>query len=164
MHNTKYLLATYATAEDKYICSKLPEDLKGKLFRPELVCYILYQHHHCGVTQPLLLEQLREYDIDISKGALNKILIEGKQDFHNEKDRILAVGLELSSYIKLDDTGAWHEGKNGYCTHIGNESFFWIESTASKRRINFFRLMRVGHSDFTINMDAICYMQSNKLP
>jgi hypothetical protein len=24
--------------------------------------------------------------------------------------------------------------------------------------------MRAGHSDFTINMDAVCYMQSNKLP
>jgi hypothetical protein len=24
--------------------------------------------------------------------------------------------------------------------------------------------MRAGHSDFTINMDAVCYMESNKLP
>ena len=164
VHNTKYLLATYETADGKYICSKLPEHLNGKHFNPELVSYILYQYHHCGVTQPLLLEQLREFEIDISKGQLSNILIEGKEAFHNEKDRILAVGLEVSSYINVDDTGARHKGKNGYCTHIGNESFSWFESTASKSRINFLKLMRAGNSDFVINMDSIIYMQSNKLP
>ena len=164
LHNTRYLLATYETVDGKYICSKLPEYLNGKHFSPELVRYILYQYHHCGVTQPLLLEQLREFGIDISKGALSNILIEGKQAFHNEKDRILAVGLEVSNYINVDDTGARHKGKNGYCTHIGNESFSWFESTQSKSRINFLKLLRAGYSDFVINMDAIFYMQENKLP
>ena len=164
LHNTKYLLATYETAEGDYICSKLPEHLNGKHFEPELICFILYQYHHCGVTQPLLLEQLREFGVDISKGTLSNILIEGKDDFHKEKDRILAVGLEVSNYINVDDTGARHNGKNGYCTHIGNETFSWFESTESKCRINFLKLMRAGHSDFAINMDAICYMQEHKLP
>jgi hypothetical protein len=164
LHNTKYLLETYVTADGKYICSKLPEHLNGKHFDPELICFILYQHHQCGVTQPLLLEQLLEFGVDISKGTLSNILIEGKEDFHNEKDRILAVGLEVSNYLNVDDTGARHNGENGYCTHIGNEYFSWFESTASKSRINFLKLMRAGHSDFAINMDAICYMQSNKLP
>jgi len=163
-HNTKYLLATYETADGNYLCSKLPEHLNGKHYDPELICFILYQYHHCGVTQPLLLEQLREFGVDISKGTLSNILIEGKQDFHKEKDRILAVGLEVSNYINVDDTGARHNGKNGYCTHIGNETFSWFESTESKSRINFLKLMRAGHSDFAINMDAICYMQEHKLP
>jgi hypothetical protein len=164
LHNTKYLLETYVTADGKYICSKLPEHLNGKHFDPELIYFILYQHHQCGVTQPLLLEQLLEFGVDISKGTLSNILIEDKEAFHNEKDRILAVGLEVSSYINVDDTGARHKGKNGYCTHIGNEYFSWFESTESKSRINFLKLMRAGQSDFAINMDAICYMQSNKLP
>jgi hypothetical protein len=163
-HNVCYRLKTYETPDGKYICAKLPEYLNGKHFDPELISYILYQHHHCGVTQPLLLEQLHEFGIDISKGTLNNILIEGKDDFHNEKDRILAQGLKVSSYINVDDTGARHKGKNGYCTHIGNESFSWFESTESKSRINFLKLLRAGHSDSVINMDAICYMQANKLP
>jgi hypothetical protein len=164
LHNTKYLLETYETADGKYICSTLPERLNGKHYDPELIGFILYQYHHCGVTQPLLLEQLREFGVDISAGQLSNILIEEKEHFHQEKDRILAVGLEVSSYINVDDTGARHKGKNGYCTHIGNESFSWFESTDSKSRINFLKLMRTGYSDFVINMDAICYMQSNKLP
>jgi hypothetical protein len=164
VHNIRYLLETYQTADGKYICSKLPEYLNGKHFSPELVSYILYQYHHCGVTQPLLLEELREFGIEISTGQLSNILIEDKEDFHKEKDRILAVGLEVSKYINVDDTGARHNGKNGYCTHIGNDSFSWFESTGSKSRINFLKLMRAGHSDFFINIDAVCYMQSHELP
>ena len=41
VHNTNYLLATYQTADGKYICSQLPEHLNGKHFSPELVSYIL---------------------------------------------------------------------------------------------------------------------------
>ena len=163
-HNIKYLLETYETPDGEYICGKLPENLNGKHFSPELISFILYQHHHCGVTQPLLIEQLHELDVDISKGTVNNVLIEDKGDFHKEKDGILATGLEVSGYINVDDTGARHKGKNGYCTHIGNEYFSWFESTGSKSRINFLKLMRAGRSDFLINMDAICYMQSNKLP
>ncbi len=163
-HNIRYRLKTYETPDGKYITAKLPAHLNGKHFDPELIRFILYQHHHCGVTQPLLLEQLYELDIDISKGQLNNILIENKDDFHQEKDEILATGLKVSSYINVDDTGARHKGKNGYCTHIGNESFSWFESTDSKSRINFLKLLRAGHSDYLINMDAIVYMQINKLP
>jgi hypothetical protein len=111
-----------------------------------------------------LLEQLREFDIDISSGKLNNIIIENKERFHREKDQILAVGLQVSSYINVDDTGARHKGQNGYCTHIGNESFSWFESTARKSRINFLKLLRAGHSDYILNMDAISYMQAEKLP
>lgn len=164
LHNTKYLLETFETVDGKYICSTLPERLNGKHYDPELLCFILYQYYHCCVTQPLLLEQLREFGVDISKGQLNNILIEEQNRFHQEKDRILSVGLEVSSYINVDDTGARHKGKNGYCTNIGNESFSWFESTESKSRINFLKLLRAGYSDFVINMDAIYYMQANKLP
>ncbi len=70
----------------------------------------------------------------------------------------------MSSYINVDDTGARHKGQNGYCTHIGNELFSWFQSTENKSRINFLKLLRAGHSDYCINMDAISYMQSNKMP
>jgi len=163
-HNIRYRLKVYKTPDGSYVVGQLPAYLNGGHYGPSLIRFNLYQYYHCHVTQPLLLEQLHELDIDISKGQLNNMLIENKERFHQEKDLILAVGLQVSSYINVDDTGARHKGKNGYCTHIGNEYFSWFGSTASKSRINFLKLMRAGQSDFTINMDAICYMQSNKLP
>ena len=163
-HNIRYRRKIYKTPNGEYVTGQLPPYLDGKHFSPDLIRFVLYQYYHCHVTQPLLLEQLHEIGTQISKGQLNNILIEGKQDFHREKDQILSAGLEVSAYVNVDDTGARHKGKNGYCTHIGNELFSWFESTESKSRINFLKLMRAGHSDFTINMDAVCYMQSNKLP
>jgi hypothetical protein len=162
--NTRFRLKVYQTPDGGWVSAKLPAHLNGKHFGPTLIRFILYQHYHCHVTQPILLEQLGEFGIDISAGQLSNLLIEEKGRFHQEKDRILSVGLQVSGYINVDDTGARHQGNNGYCTHIGNESFSWFESTDSKSRINFLKLLRAGYSDFAITMDAICYMQSNKLP
>ncbi len=75
--------------------------------------------------------------MDISSGQLNRILTEEKDIFHKEKNEILSIGLKVSDYINVDDTGARHNRKNGYCTHIGNKLFAWFESTDSKSRINF---------------------------
>ena len=163
-HNVKYLLECWETPEGGYVIADLPTGLGGKHFGIELVRFMLYQYYHCHVTQPLLLEQLREIGVDISAGQLNNILIENKDDFHQEKDDILAAGLEVSSYVNVDDTGARHQGKNGYCTHIGNEWFSWFESTDTKSRINFLRLLRAGRTDYVINSDAITYWESHKLP
>jgi hypothetical protein len=163
-HNIRYLLECWKTPDGSYVTAEPPAELGGKHFAPDLIRFILYQHHHCHVTQPLLLEQLREVGVDISAGQISNILIEGKKDFHQEKDAILAVGLHVSSYVNVDDTGARHQGKNGYCTHIGNELFSWFESTPTKSRINFLRLLRAGHADYVINHDAEAYWQAHKLP
>jgi len=132
-HNIRYRLECWETPDGRHITAGPPAETGGKHFSPELIRFILYQYHHCHVTQPLLLEQLRELGVDISSGQINNILIEGKDDFHEEKDAILRAGLVVSQYVSVDDTGARHQGKNGYCTHIGNELFSWFESTSSKR-------------------------------
>ena len=163
-YNTRYRLKVYETPDGDYIAGKLPENLNGKHFGPSLIRFVLYQYYHCHVTQPLLLEQLREIGIDISSGHLNNLLIESKEEFHREKDDILSAGLQVCSYINVDDTGARHKGKNGYCTYIGNEAFSWFASTERKNRINFLKCLRAGHSDFYLNIEALTYMEVNKLP
>jgi hypothetical protein len=81
-----------------------------------------------------------------------------------EKDELLSAGINNSCYLHVDDTGSRHDGKNGYCTHIGNESFAWFSSTRSKSRINFLELLRGPALDYTINTAAIQYMRAQKLP
>ena len=122
-HNTRYRLERWQTADGQTLTGKLPQSLQNRHFGPELVRFILYQHHHCQTTQPLLLEQLREYGIDISSGQIERILSTGFDALHEEKDAILQAGLESSSYVTIDDSGARHQGKNGYVTHIGNTLF-----------------------------------------
>jgi len=161
-NNTVYRLERWKTP-DGYIEGKLPPYIKGH-FDPFLISYIQYQHFQCHVTQPLLLEQLDEFGTDISSGQISRILIEGHDDFHNEKEEILSTGLEISSYINVDDTGARHKGKNGVCTHIGNELFAYFSSTDSKSRINFLTLLGAGKNDYILNSEAFDYMKSLKLP
>lgn len=162
-HNILYLLERWETPNGSYVEGELPPYVKGH-FDPSLINYIQYQYFQCLVTQPLLLEQLREFEIDISSGQISRILIEGQDDFHDEKDEILRTGLQISSYINVDDTGARHKGNNGFCTHIGNDLFAWFGSTESKSRINFLELLGAGKSEYWLNADAIDYMKSQKLP
>lgn len=163
LHNIRYRLECWRTPEGKHIAGKLPEEVDGH-FGSTLLSYILYQYHHAHVTQPLILEQLEEFGVDISAGQINRIITEGKDRFHTEKEDILKAGVEVSGYIHVDDTGARHEGRNGYCTHIGNELFAWFQSTESKSRINFLELLRAGHTDYSINADALDYMEAQRFP
>jgi hypothetical protein len=163
--NTKYRLKKYMTPEGKYITAKLPKELEGTHYGITLQKYILHQHYHCLVTQPLLLEQLEEIGIDISTGELSNILIKDKELFHQEKESLLAKALEISAYIQTDDTGARHNGKNGYCTVICNDLFTYFKSGQSKSRINFLELLRtVQYEDYQINQYAISYMEEQGLP
>ena len=52
-----------------------------------------------------VLEQLREWGVDISSGQLNRLLTEKHTDFHMEKDDLQGKGLKSRGYITTDDTG-----------------------------------------------------------
>ena len=160
---TKYRLERWLLPDGSHIVAPLPKELQGHHFGPTLRAYILHQHHHQCVTQPLLHKQLLEWGIDISAGQLNRLLIENKEEFHQEKSALLPAGLSVSSYIQVDDTGARHQGKNGYCTFIGNDLFSWFESTGSKSRINFLELLHTGYDDYQFTDESFSYMQRYKV-
>ena len=165
-HAILYRRERWQTPEGKSIVAPLPQEVEalGGHFDRSLTSFILYQYHHAHVTQPLILEELREIGVDISAGQVNGIITEGHDRFHREKDDILRVGLEVSGHVNVDDTGARHQGQNGYCTHIGNELFAWFQSTDSKSRINFLELLRAGHKDYILDSDAMVYMRATHLP
>jgi hypothetical protein len=161
---TRYLRQRICTPDGRTLLAPLPDGvLPGQHFGPVLIGYILYQYHHCNVTQPLLLEQLRELGIDISAGQINRLLTEDRDDFHREKAEVLAAGLEVSSYVGVDDTGARHEGHNGYCTAIGNDLFACFESTDSKSRLNFLKVLRGVSGGYAINEGTLAYWERQQL-
>lgn len=162
-HNTRYRLARWQTPDGQALTGQLPKAVDASHFGATLVSYVLYQYHHCHVTQPLLCEQLREWGIEISSGQMNALLQQDKERFHDEKDGLLSTGLALSAYVTVDDTGTRHQGRNGYVTHIGNEHFACFKSTNSKSRINFLELLAAGHG-YQINDEAIAYMKKRELP
>lgn len=161
---TRYRRERWQTADGQTLVAPLPDDVvPGSHFGPDLICFILHQYHHQHVTQPLLWEQLLQLGIAISAGQLSRILTEQKEPFHREKDELLPAGLEVSTYVQVDDTGARHQGRNGYCTHIGNDLFATFESTDSKSRLNFLEVLRRPHIDSVINEVATAYWERQKL-
>ena len=163
LYNVCYQLELWRTPEGSVIKGELPPWVNGH-FDATLQSFILQQHNHGHVTQPLIWDELQDFGIDISKGQINGILTEQNDNFHSEKAGVLQAGLDVSSYINVDDTGARHDGKNGYCTHIGNNFFAWFESTGHKSRINFLELLRNGHEDYVIDEDAISYIERLSFP
>jgi len=68
---TKYQRARYALPGGGSVLAPFPPGvlpIEGGHFGANLIAYILDQYHQAHVTEPLLLEQLWEYGIDISSG------------------------------------------------------------------------------------------------
>lgn len=163
-HNICYRREIWLTPDGRWLRGQLPNYQKGQSFGPTLRQFILYQYHHCQVTQPLIHEQLTEIGVDISTGQIDALLTKNTEDFRDEKDEILRVGLTFSDYINVDDSGARHQGKNGYVTHIGNEAFACFSTTFSKSRINFLELLHAGTPQYVVNEFSHEYYSNQTLP
>jgi hypothetical protein len=82
--------------------------------------------------------------------------------FLDEARDVLRAGLISAPWITVDDTGASHKAGNGFCTQIGNAHFAWFGTTGSKSGSNFLELLRAGHGDYAINVEALAYMRCPK--
>ena len=161
--NTRFLVECGQTPAGEYRRGELPAWVDGH-FGPQRKATRLYWHHHGRLTPPLLKEMLNDCGIDISTGPIDALLSYGQEGFRQEKTALLQVGLEVSSAITVDDTGARHPGKNGYTTHLGNDFFAWFESTEQKSRVNFLRLWQAGRQDLQLTADAYAYRAPQGLP
>ena len=162
-HHIRFRLAEYITEEGNTIVGQLPSEYRYGHYGPLLVGYILYQHYQCRVTQPILYEQLSEWGVEISKGQLHNLLCEHKASFHAEQQQVLTVGIETAKYIQTDDTGARHQGKNGYCTVIGNPWFTYFRSTDRKSRQSFLETLQGESRLYVLNEYAHDYLNSYEL-
>jgi len=158
-HNICYRRLRYLLPDGTHQIAPLPAHVRGH-FGVGLRSYVLYQHHQNCVTQPLIHEELVDLGIDISTGQIDRLLTEGHEQFHQEKDSLLSAAREVSSYFQTDDTGARHLGKNAYTTVIANPLFASFTTTESKSRVNFLKLLRAPHEEYVWNEDALLYAKS----
>jgi hypothetical protein len=161
-HVTDFLRACWRTPDGKTVIAPLPPGVDGH-FGPELRRLVLVLYHQGQVTAGRLVTLLRGVGVLISKRQVVRLLIAGKQGFLDEARDVLRAGLTKSGWITVDDTGARHKGKNGYCTQIGNACFTWFGTTASKSRLNFLELLRAGYQDYVVNDEALAYMRARSL-
>jgi len=156
----RYRRERWITAGGRTLTAPLPIGIRGH-FGPELCRFVLMQYHQGQVTVPRLVAQLRSIGIAISKRQVMRLLNEGQEDFLTEARDVLRSGLASAQWLTVDDTGARHKAKNGYCTHIGNDHFASFVTTGSKSRHNFLGLLRGGYTDYVINEDALDYARAS---
>ena len=161
-HNVCYRRLRYLLPDGNSRTAPLPAHIQGH-FGSGLRSYVLYQHHQNLVTQPLIHEELLDLGIDISTGQIDRLLTEGHDQFHEEKDALLPAAREVSSYFQADDTGARHLGKSAYTTVIANPLFASFTTTESKSRVNFLKLLRAPYEEYVWSEDALMYAESQGL-
>jgi hypothetical protein len=158
----RYRRERWVTPEGQTILAALPIGVSGH-FGPELRRFVLLQHYQGQVTVERLTTQLRAVGLSISKRQVVRLLTDRQDDFLTENRDVLRAGLQRAAWITVDDTGARHAGNNGFCTQIGNDSFTWFGTRASKSRLNFLDLLRAGYTDYVINDAALAYMRDRAL-
>jgi Transposase IS66 family len=152
----------WLTPDGRTILAPLPPGIDGH-FGPELRRFVLAQYHQGQVTVPRLVTLLSAIGIEVSKRQVVRLLIDRQDSFLSEAQEVLRAGLASARWVSVDDTGARHKAKNGFCTQIGNDRFTWFGTTGSKSRLNFLDLLRAGHGDYVINAQALAYMRDRSL-
>jgi hypothetical protein len=158
----RYLRERWVTPDGRTIVAELPEGTKGH-FGSDLRRFVLMQYHQGQTTLPRLTALLHSVGVSISKRAIQRLLTEQQDRFLDEARDVLRAGLETSPWVSVDDTGARHQAKNGFCTQIGNDRFTWFGTRSSKSRLNFLDLLRAGHTDYVLNEAAFGYLRSRGL-
>jgi hypothetical protein len=115
VHAVRYRRERWLTPDGKTIIAPLPEGTKGH-FGPDLRRFVLMQYHQGQSTLPRLTALLQSVGVAISKREIQRLLTEDQDDFLTENRDVLRAGLQTSSWISVDDTGARHKATNGFCT------------------------------------------------
>lgn len=158
----EYRRRRYKLPDGTHHVTPRPPELRGQ-FGPNLRAYVLYQYYQNHVTQPLILEQLRDLGLDISVGQIDAMLTTGHEEFHREKDALLPAAREVSPYFQTDDTPARHQGAGGHTTHLGNELFASFTTSMTKSRANFLKILCAPYEEYVLSGDALYYMRQQGL-
>jgi len=165
-NNIKYEREIWESTDgSQRIIADLPPSIVGRDFGEEIRRYIISLYNESHVTQPVIYNHLTNLGVDISTGTINFILNEdgANEIFTEELMDVVDAGIKKSKEIRVDDTGARHKGKNGFCTCVHSDLFTYFESSYSKSRINFLRILQVKHKDYHLNAAALAYFKTQGL-
>ena len=147
--NVEYLLErNYSPEQNKYYDAKLPANVRGSQFGPNLKALIAVLYFSCRVTENKIWQLCRDIGISISEGEISNILTKSKhEELASEKQSILKAGMEKSSFVQTDETGARHQGRNHYTHVICNPIFTCYFIKPDKKRNTIKSFLGLGEED-----------------
>lgn len=143
----------YSPSLKKTFTAALPKGYKGE-YGPTIKAMVLSLFHDSNMSQPAILSHLKTMKINISKATISRMLTQGHEIFHNEKEAIVKAGLK-APYQQMDDTGGRINGKNHYVHILGNPFFTAYFTRPKKDRMTLLELLCQGELQFSFNDDTL---------
>jgi len=115
-------------------------------FGPNIHSDIVSMKYVNGMSIPKIIEFYNNMGTLISGSYIsNRLIKPAYMDvFHQEKNEMHKIGLEVSSYIQIDDTGTRVNGQNYYTQIICNDLYTAFFTTKHKNRLTIFSGVRLG--------------------
>lgn len=129
----------YSPSLKKTFTAPLPKGYKGE-YGPTIKAMILSLFHDSNMTQPAILSHIKAMKISISAATISRILTQGHEIFHNEKEAIVEAGLK-APYQQMDDTSGRINGKNHYVHIVGNPFFTAYFTRPKKDRMTLLEIL-----------------------
>jgi hypothetical protein len=160
---TLYRRERWETSDGQTLIAPLGQGIVGG-YGPHLHRLVLVLHFQGQMTCERILALLNGAGVVISKRQVVRLLAAKLETFRAEDEEVLTAGLSGSRFVTVDDTGARHQGKSGFTTHIGSDRFAVFRTGPSKSRLAFLRNLLGGAARYVINEAALVYMRDNNLP
>jgi hypothetical protein len=144
------------------LTADLPAGTRGH-YGGEVQRLVLSLYHSGQMTIPRITRHLNDLGVVIEGRQVQRLLTGRTDDFLQEEQDVLRAGVATAAWVSVDDTGARHKARNGYCTQIGDDRFTAFATTGTKSRLNFLAIMRAGNTDYVINAAALAYMAKRGL-
>jgi hypothetical protein len=155
-HKEKY----WAASTGQTYLAELPRGYEGQ-FGPGIKALSLTLYFGGGMSEPKLLELYAHVGVQISAGALSKLLIKDQAAFHAEKEEVYAAGLRSSPWQHTDHTSTRVDGQNQHCHIVCNPLYTLYATTPRKDRLSVLDVLRHGRARlFRLNDEALGYLAS----
>lgn len=152
----------YSPSLKKTFVASLPEGYRGA-YGPNIKALILDLHHNGKMTESAIHGFLENHQVIISAATVSRILTNGHDDFHAEKEAIFKAGLASTFYQQIDDTSARVGGKNHH-THILCNPFYTAYFTRpSKDRLTVIDILTPGEMRFRFDTLTYALMEQMNL-
>jgi len=146
----------YSPFLNKTYIGDIPSGYEGD-FGPHLNSDIVSMKYVNGMSIPKIVEFYSNIGTLISGSYIsNRLTKPAYMDvFHHEKNEMHKVGLEVSSYIQIDDTTTRVNGQNHYTQIICNEFYTAFFTTKRKNRLTVLDILRNFESNnFLLNEET----------
>ena len=145
----------YSPSTGKTYLAQLPHEYAGQ-FGPGIKALVPAMYFGIGTSEPKILEFLKHFGLNISKGKLSALLIEGQDVFHAESDAVYESGLRSTSYQQSDSTLTRVNGQNQNCHVVCNPFYSVYRTLAHKDRMSILDVLRNGRPrKFRLNQTAL---------